>query len=195
MSYDENYTTLRIPSETGLSIVLENAPLKPSEQQKINEMINKYGIDVCFLEYRAIVNSVFDSIPVFLNPDITNLLISGFMMPAVYDAFKECLHYMVMKISSRKHLKEKNESGVAFRLKINNADIYAPIPSGLSDTQFSTYMDMIKSSFMKVNKEQEETKADYQQLFLMYDSETEKVEIKTVQDYAKMQMEKKDESK
>ena len=191
MNYDDNYTTLRIPSEKDLSVVVENAPLKPSEQQEINEMINKYGIDVYFLEYRAIVNSFFDSISVFLNPDITNLLISGFVTPAVYDALKECLHYMVMKISSRKHLKEENESGVAFRLKIKNADIYAPIPSGLSDAQFSAYMDMIKSSFMIVNKEQEETNPDYQRLFLMYESGTEEVKIKTVQDYAKTQMEKK----
>ncbi|WP_097005209.1 hypothetical protein [Lacrimispora amygdalina] len=182
MVYDDKYK---------LSIATENAPLRPSEQQEIRLMLSRHDIGIAFLEHRSIINSVLDSIPIFLNPDITNLLISGLMMPAVYDALKKCLLYMVAKISVRKNITEEKESGVAFRLNIDNADIYAPIPAGLSDKQFSAYMDMIKNSFTIISKKQEETKADYHQIFIMYDNEREKVDIKTVQDYAKIQMEKK----
>lgn len=182
MVYDDDYK---------LSIATENAPLRPSEQQEIRLTLSRYDIGIAFLENRSFVNSIFDFIPIFLNPDITNLLISGLMMPAAYDALKKCLFYMISMISVRKNKTGEKESGVSFRLKIDNADICAPIPVGLSDKQFSAYMDMIKDSFTIVSKKQEETKGDYHQVFMMYDNEREQVDIKTVQNYAKMQMEKK----
>lgn len=119
-----------------------------------------------------------------------NLLISGVMIPAAYDALKGALHYMVVKISSRKSIVDETESGVVFRLRINHSDIFAPIPSNLSDKQFSEYMDMIKNSVTTISKE-EKTKTDYEQIYFVYNDETERIDVKTGKDYTRVQMKKK----
>lgn len=190
MKQDDRSTNLQIPGEKGFTITVDNAPLKPSEQQDIKNAVNKYGMDIIFLEQRAIIHSLLEPVPVFLNPDMINLLISDVMMPAAYDALKSSLHYMVVKISSRKSIVDETESGVVFRLRINHLDIFAPIPSNLSDKLFFEYMDMIKSSVTTISKEKK-TKTDYEQIYFLYNVETERIDVKTGKNYIRVQMKKK----
>lgn len=176
-----------------LNICVENTPISPRERQEIEKILNEQGIGIIFLEYRGIMNSVFDAIPIFLNPEIISLLVSSMMTSAMYDSLKTALFILISKISSRLNRKNKQDSGAAFRFKVGNADIFADIPSGLNDIQFKAYMDMVRDTSTTIYKMQENAETKYTNLFLMYDSEKESIDIKTVTEYAKMQRNKKGE--
>ena len=139
------------------------------------------------------MNSVFDSIPIYINPEIINLLVSSMMTSAMYDSLKTAFFFMVSKISSRLNRRKEQDSGAAFRFKVGNADIFADIPSGLNDIQFKAYMDMVRDTSTTIYKMQENTETKYTNLFLMYDSERECVDVKTMTEYAEMQRNKKGE--
>lgn len=66
MKQDDRSTNLQIPGETGFTIAVDNAPLKPSEQQDIKNALNKYDMDIIFLNQRAIIHSLLVPVPVFL---------------------------------------------------------------------------------------------------------------------------------
>lgn len=175
------------------NICVENAPINPLERYKIKKMLNEQGIGIVFLEYRGIMNSAFDAIPIFLNPEIISLLVSSMMTSAMYDSLKTALFILISKISSRLSRRKKQDSGAAFRFKVGNADIFADIPSGLNDIQFKAYMDMVRDTSTSIYKMQENTETEYTNLFLVYDSEKESLDVKTVSEYAKMQRNNKGE--
>ena len=175
------------------NICVENAPINPLERYTIKKILNEQGIGIAFLEYRGIMNSAFDSIPIFLNPEIISLLVSSMMTSAMYDSLKTALFILISKISSRLRRRKKQDSGAAFRFKVGNADIFADIPSGLNDIQFKAYMDMVRDTSTTIYKMQENTETEYTNLFLVYDSEKESIDVKTVSEYAKMQRNKKGE--
>lgn len=182
MWFDEEYK---------YGIATKNIPLSPFERKEIEGILNEQGIGFFCLEERGIMNSVFTSIPIYLNPEIISLIINGLMMPAFYDVLKHAIHIMASKISMRVHKNDPSESGAALKFKIGEADIHAEIPSNLNNEQFSSYMDMIANTVSILSKSDENIKKNRQQLFLMYNNDKEIVEIKSTQEYADIQKNRK----
>ena len=52
---------------------------------------------------------------------------------------------------------------------------------------------MVRDTSTAIYKMQENTETEYTNLFLVYDSEKESIDVKTVSEYAKMQRNKKGE--
>lgn len=175
-----------------LNICVKNAPISPRERQEVERILNEQGIGIVFLEYRGIVNSLFDAIPIYLNPEIVNLLVTSMMTSAMYDALKTSLFYMVSKITSRLNRNDKKSSGAAFRMKIGNIEINADIPTFLGNEQFSRYMDMLQETSARIAEIQKESEDRATTLFMVYDEENECLDTKTIAEYVDIEKNKRD---
>lgn len=175
-----------------LNICVKNAPISPRERQEVERILNEQGIGIVFLEYRGIMNSVFDAIPIYLNPEIVNLLVTNMMTSAMYDALKTSLFYMVSKITSRLNRNDKKSSGAAFRMKIGNIEINADIPTFLGNEQFSRYMDMLQETSAHIAEIQKESEDRATTLFMVYDEENECLDTKTIAEYVDIEKNKRD---
>lgn len=175
-----------------LNICVKNAPISPRERQEVERILNEQGIGIVFFEYRGIMNSVFDAIPIYLNPEIVNLLVTSTMTAATYDVLKTALFYMVSKITSRLNRGNKKSSGAIFRMKVGNSEIIADIPTLDSDEQFSRYMDMLEKANANIAEKQKESEDKATTVFMVYDEENECLDTKTIAGYVENEKNKRD---
>ena len=167
-------------------IVLENGDrfLSLEERELIEIKLNNVEIEFACVEInKGIQNSFLNGVEVFINENLTLLIVGGLFMPALYDALK----FVVKKI--RKGLKKGSVRIVTpnrayippliLRFKTKKGELKAPIPNELTDVQFKKYMDSLISSMQSLTDD----KISKEELIVDYKTETEKIHILTRYEY------------
>lgn len=178
MSFNEQYKN-RLLIDNG-SLFFSN-----NERDAITELFNEQEIDIIFGN-RNICNSIFNTIVIYFNHYLTNSIIEGIILPAAYDLLKNTILTIGSKISSSKIVSKKDEPVISLKMKLDDAELIAPIPNNLSDEQLQIYMNMLERAILKLPKERNK----YESFFAESNKELDKVEIKTMLEYINEQRNK-----
>lgn len=185
---------MSIKTENMIGIGLENASiyLSDNELMELDKNLLQYDIHLIPFENHGAKASLND-INVFISENITELMIAGLLMPAIYDTIKSTMKIIIYKIKEKvRILKSGNirEAVPCLRFKTKNGEISAPIPSNLSEDQFERYMDEIKIAIESIHTNPQ---IKYESFVVEQNEKSLKVEIKTMLQYTQeqCQMQKK----
>lgn len=172
-------------------IVLENASVYLSDNEfiELDEQLSQYDINLKAFESHAPKATLHD-INVFISENITELMIAGLLMPAIYDIIKSSMKIIIFKIRGKVKILQSGkirEAVPCLQFKTKNGEISAPIPSNLSEEQFERYMDEIKRSIERI---QPNPQAKYESFVIKQNEKSLKVEVKTMLQYAQEQCQK-----
>lgn len=134
--------------------------LSQEEKESIAAALNEQEIGLLFVEKRSMVQAVFQTVYLYINENLTELIIAGLIAPAAYDAIKSTVSRIVDRMRKRLKNPEREAAVVSLKLESGNVEITAPIPTTLTDEQFSQYMDMLRASVAQMSSDQDrDTKA------------------------------------
>lgn len=172
-------------------IVLENASiyLSGAEFMELDEQLSQYDIHLKAFENHGPKGSLHD-INVFISENITELMIAGLLMPAIYDTIKSSMKIVIYKIRGKVKILQSGkirEAIPCLELKTKNGQISAPIPLNLSEEQFERYMDEIKRAIESI---QPNPQIKYESFVVEQNEKSLKVEAKTMLQYAQEQCQK-----
>lgn len=174
-------------------IVVENGSrfLTSAERATIKNILFNEKIGFGCIELRSGPQaSLFHGIAVFLNENLTSLLIGGLLMPSAYDVLKLAIKKIICSLKNGLvRILSGNKISLPIlilKLSTGKGRIEAPIPQNLTDAQFDKYMDLLKSSIQSIS----ESELDDKHLIAEYDSEQERVNIETILEYGRRQWEK-----
>lgn len=173
-------------------IVLENGKeyLDNKEFVDLSDTLKEYDITLESYGKSGIMNSLYD-ICIYFNEHITELLITGVLIPTAYDAIKSSIKFIVFRIKSKVKIIQSDKVRSAqpsFRFKTSNGEVIAPIPHNLSEEQFDKYMDGV---YQAIRALKPITDSKYERLIIEVDAETTYIETKSLHQYIQDQAMKK----
>lgn len=179
MWFDEKYSN---------SIAFRNVAyfISPDDRIELEEKLKKHGIGVSFFETRGIQASAYDFIFLYINQNLTELIIAGLLAPAAYDVIKTSILLIYKRIKNLSHATRSvrsKEITPSIQLKAGNAEIIAPIPQNLSDEQFGMYMDMLRQTMSDVNETKFQGLPKHQSFIAEYSIEEKRIMVKTITEY------------
>jgi hypothetical protein len=163
------------------------------ERDKIASELNEYNIGIEFIETRGIENSIFDTFSIYINVHLTELIITGLLAPAAYDVIKNSVILIVKSICRFAFRRKKDEPEVCIKFKTDKAEIIAPVPENLNDTQFACYMDMLGNSIRELSQSQIYNIKRFDYYIIEFDNETNGTVIKTSTEYGMERVRKQKE--
>lgn len=179
-------------------IVLENGTLfiSPEDMQSIEYVLSKVNIRFGCIELRSGPQaSLFQGIAVFINENLTSLIVGSLLMPVAYDAIKYVFKKIVNGIKNGPvRMVSTNKIYMpTFILKFatKKGHIEAPIPHDLSDIQFEEYMDLLNVAIQSLT----EDIISKGQLIAEFEPESGKIHIQTVLEYGRGQWKKQQTQK
>lgn len=183
MFFDEKYEN---------NIMLENISFlfSSEERDSIEKAFDEQEIGILFFEKRGIQNSIFDTAMIYINSNLTDLIIAGLLAPAAYDLLKNTILFVGRKISAFVHRAKKDEPVISLKMKSGDAEIIAPIPTNLSNEQFQIYMDMLQKALLEANEPKLKKVTKYECFVAECDEKMEKVIVKTMLEYGHEQVQK-----
>lgn len=166
-------------------IVVKNISFVISSEERsiITSRLNENNIGIEFIETRGIENSIFDAFSIYINAHLTELIISGLLAPAAYDAIKKAIYFIVKGMGRFAFRRKKEEPEVCIKFKNEKAEIIAPIPEYLNDIQFASYMDMLSNSIKELGQSQIYNMKDFDYYIIEFDNVKNKIVIKTITEY------------
>lgn len=181
-------------------IVLRNVYhlITAEEREKLEEDFANQKIGIDFYETRGMQMSVFDCIYLYLNQNLSELLITGLLAPAAYDLIKSSALFLIKRVKKLLHkvsAKRISEVKPSIQLKCGNAEITAVIPDNLSDEQFYAYMDLLKQTLSEVNEHKFQPLLKYQSFIAEYDANSNYIKVSTITEYGYEQIAKQNECK
>jgi len=179
MWHDEKY-------KSGITAENLSSGLSSNEMEEMERELNSYDIGLAFVETRAIRASAFESLFIFINEHLTELIITGLLAPTAYDIIKSTVLLITRKSKGfimKSNRNEPKECSKSLRLRVGEAEIIAPIPGGLSDDQFSKYMDMLRDSLAPFATTQAPKIERYEIFLAEYSDECSSIHIKTIIEY------------
>ncbi len=167
--------------------ILENDGflLGKETEDEISLNLNSSEIGFICIEKRSgIQNSIFQGISIFINENLTALIVGGFITPLAYDSIKYAVKAIAEKIIAKKVINfgivgVRRSPELVLKLKTKNGNIFAPIPTNLSDKQFGQYMDTLQESLKVLQNDS----SKYQEYVAEYDAELVKVCLRTMSEY------------
>lgn len=163
------------------------------ERNIITSKLNENNIGIEFIETRGIENSIFDAFSIYINAHLTELIITGLLAPAAYDAIKNSVILIVKSICRFTFRRKKDEPEVCIKFKTDKAEIIAPVPENLNDTQFASYMDMLGNSIKELSQSQIYNVKRFDYYIIEFDNETNGTIIKTSTEYGMERIRKQKE--
>lgn len=157
-------------------IVLEDASffINTDETKEIAEQLNKAKIGFTCVETRSLMHSsILQGINLVINENLTSLIISGLMMPLVYDALKTSIKLIFT------HFSGSEKPPLILKCKTKSGSIIAPIPTELSNAQFDKYMDTVTIAIQ--NLKIDDTK--HEQYVAECDLEKQSIKMLMLQQY------------
>lgn len=177
----------------GAEIVLENGTffLSPEDRQSVEYVLSKVDIGFVCIELRSEPQaSFFQGIAVFINENLTSLIVGSFLMPGVYDAMKFAFKKIVNSIKNGPvrivSTTKISMPKCILKFVTKKGHIEVPIPNNLSDEQFEKYMNLLKIAIESLT----EDTISKGELIAEFEPELEKIHIKTVLEYGRGQLEK-----
>lgn len=183
MYFDEKYEN---------NIMLENISMLFSNEERdsIVQAFDEQEIGVLFFEKRDIQNTVFDTVMIYINSNLTDLIIAGLLAPTAYDLLKKMILFVGRKISAFVFRTKKDEPAISLKMKSGDAEIIAPIPTNLSDEQFEMYFNMLQKSLSEASEPKLKKVTKYECFIAECDEKMEKVVVKTIHEYGYEQVQK-----
>lgn len=157
--------------------------ISSEERNTIASKLNENNIGIEFIETRGIENSIFDAFSIYINAHLTELIISGLLAPAAYDAIKKTIYFIVKGIGRFAFRSKKDGPEVCVKFKNERAEIIAPIPEYLNDIQFANYMDMLSKSIKELGQSQVYNIKEFDYYIIEFDNAKNKTVIKTITEY------------
>ena len=154
-------------------------------RKELEEALNTHEIKLLFYDGKqnSIQMSLFQTVIIYINGHLTELFICGFLAPAAYDTLKKVILFVAKSISGFIRKLGKDETFPSMKMKVGNAEIIIPIPSNLSDEQFSTYMSTLQNT-LKTFSDNEARKVGRYDIFIVeYKDKAEKMSIKSISQY------------
>ncbi len=175
--------------ESRLIAVNASFLMPPEEQKHLEKELNAHEIGLLFDEQRGVQASIFDTIVIYVNTHLTELLVCGLLLPAAYDLVKKVILCIGKYTASHfKKRSRKPDEYPSMRMNIGKAEIIAPIPSDLSNEQFSVYMDTLQYA-LKTLADNEIPKIESYECFIVeYDNENTQLNVKTYHQYGMEQV-------
>lgn len=173
------------------SVCLENGAnyLADTELIEIRSRLKEQGIEL-HVTNNTYPKASLNDISIFISQNVTELIITGLIMPMAYDIIKNTIKFVVKKIKENVKIMQSGEIREAepsICYKTQNGEIIAPIPKGLTDYQFDVYLDLIRDGIQTIKYNPSE-KYEY---FIIEPRDTyENIEVKTILQYAQEQSKK-----
>lgn len=166
-------------------IVAENLSfgLSSAEIEEIERKLNEHEIGLLFIEKRGVQSSIFNTLYIYINAHLTELIVASLLAPAAYDAIKYTISFLIEKVKCFFRKADESKPIVSLKLNIGKAEIIAPIPSNLNDEQFSYYMDMLQNSLVEIASIQNSNEKKYEYFVVEYSDDQKSLKIKTVTEY------------
>lgn len=182
--------------EKRYGILLENGAnyLTEKEFSELHEKFKEQGMDLLATKSNGPKASLND-INIFISQNTTELIIAGLMMPMVYDTLKAVISLVIRKIKEKVKILQSGLIRAAqpcIKFQMSNCEIIAPIPSDLTDEQFSIYFDSINEAIKTIQC----NRATRYEYFIIERKKGEfKVEVKTMIQHAQGQWKKQQKNK
>jgi hypothetical protein len=175
-------------------IILENGAnyLTEDEYFELRKKFKEQGMDLLATKSDG-PKASFNDISIFISQNTTELIIAGLMMPVVYDTLKTVISFAIRKIKEKVKIVQSGQIRAAqpcIKFQMSNCDIIAPIPSDLTDEQFSIYFDFINEAIKTI---QCNPATRYEHFIIERKKGEFKVEVKTMIEYAQEQWKEKQE--
>jgi len=183
MYFDEEYEN---------NIMLENVSMLFSNEERdsIVQAFDEQEIGVLFFGKRGMQSSIFDTAMIYINSNLTDLIIAGLLAPAAYDLLKNTILFVGRKISAFVHRAKKDAPVISLKMKSGDAEIIAPIPTNLSNEQFQMYMEMLQKALSEANEPKLKKITKYECFVAECDENMGKVIVKTMLEYRHEQVQK-----
>lgn len=176
--------------DTRSAILLENGEsyLSNDDVKYIESLLQASNINLVLLNSGSVKQSFTDLI-VYISNNLTELLISGLLLPIAYDALKRVFKFILKRIKENAKIITTNgirdvQPSIIFKHK--NTEIIAPLPNNLSDEQFDKYCDSIMNTLCKIVDGQQDT-----HLFIVQKENTLESEILSSTQYILQQRDKR----
>ena len=174
-------------------IILENGTLflSPEDRQSIEHVLNKENIGFTCIELRSGPQaSLFSGIIIFINENLTTLIINGLLMPSVYDTMKFVFNRIINGIKNGPiKIVTSNKISIPtpiLKFSTTKGHLEAPIPENLSGMQFEKYIDLLIDAIQSLTSDE----INKEHLIAEYEFEKGKVQIKSILEYGRAQYEK-----
>lgn len=178
------------------AILLENGAKYLSETE-LNDLTNK--LKKINIELKTMSNDSpkmsLNDISVFVGGHITELIITGLIIPTAYDVLKSSLKFIVYKIKENVKILQSGkvrEAQPCIQFKTCNGEVIAPMPQNLSESQFDKYMDGV---WQAVNAIKPNPEKEYESFIIEQNKDSLKIEVKTMLQYAQEQYNKQEQRK
>lgn len=185
MWFDEEYKS---------GIMLENFSLlfPDDERVQIKKLLNEQSIGVLFVETRGVQASFIEAASIYINEHLTELILTGLIAPAAYDAIKIAISAVIGKIKSWFRPPKRDSPVVCLKFKTANAEIIAPIPDYLSNEQFKIYMDTLRETLEHDSKPKIEKVTRFEYFIVEENCDKTHIVTKTIAEYSYEQRRKKE---
>jgi len=177
------------------SIYVENLHLSLTNEE-LNEIINllkQNDIEINFRENHEPKASLFTALSIFFNEPITKQIILNLISSGAFEAIKYSLFQLYKNINKFKYIQLGNKpepQTFNIKYKINNIKLNIPVPSNLSDKQFSLYMDMTHKTLIELGKSDILQSSVYNEYIIESEEGQEELKVKTIIEYAREQHQK-----
>ena len=177
-------------------ILLENGAkyLAETELNDLTNKLKKSNIELKTMRIDGPKNSLND-ISIFIGGHITELIITGLLIPTAYDVLKSSLKFIVYKIKENVKIIQSGkvrEAQPCIQFKTCNGEIIAPIPQNLSESQFDKYMDGVWQAVHAIKPNPEKK---YESFIIEQNEDSLHIEAKTMLQYAQEQYNKQEQRK
>lgn len=179
-------------------IFLDNGtPIISSEdKQSIEYVLSKVNIGFgCIELHSGPQASLFRGIAVFINENLTSLIVGSLLMPVAYDAIKLAFKKIVSSIKNGSvRIVTTNKiymPTLILKFVTKKGLIEAPIPDDLSDVQFEKYIDLLNVAIQSLTDDI----ISQGELIAEFEPESGSIHIKTVLEYGREQCEEQQTQK
>jgi len=170
-------------------IVLENAYgyITKDEFYDLKKKLAQHNI--CLETVEVGPKASLDDIIILINGNIVELMLGGFMMPALYDSVKSSIKFIIYRIREKVKIyqvgRKVRDAIPCIELKTKNGEIKIPIPLNLPNEQFDRYMDEVHNAVQAIKPD---LKKRYESFIIEQNSASLKVEVKTRLQYFQEQI-------
>ncbi len=177
-------------------VLLENSMqyFSDEEFESLQKKLSQNNVYLMSFENRHPKGSLGD-IGIFISKHATELIITGVIMPAVYEVIKASLKLIVYRIKERVKISQSGKIREIVPCLIfitQYGEVRAPIPINLPKEQFERYMDEVKNAIESIKPN---PRIKYEYYIIEQNENTLQVEVKTILQYGQEQIKKQKKAK
>ena len=163
-------------------IMLENPVLYFSDHEfkSLQKNLSENNIYLMPMEKRYGPMAYFGDIGVYISEHITELILTGLIMPFIYDILKEALKTIVYRIKEKVKTMQSgriHKSVPYIEFKTRNGEIRVIIPPDLPQENFEKFMDEVRNAIKSIKLNPE---IKYENYIIERHENTLKVKVKTI---------------